>query len=98
MESLHRFFNPHRLVESMDLKKVQVRRPQSAKACIDRIEDGCSAEPTLVDIVFGLGHRVRIQVVQHARLFTNWAETFRKKNDLVARNVVGSEEVPDHGL
>ena len=71
----------------MDLKEIDVRRLQSRKRGLDRVEDGCAGKPTLVHVsllFLDTGNRERVD----RDVVCNDTEAFRCDNDLVTRNLI----------
>lgn len=96
MQSLHGFLDRDGGIESVDLKEIEVRCTETFKTGLDGVEDGRSAQPSLVDVIFTLLEVLRVPDVYHVRFFPDRPETLGQQDQFVTWDVVLLDGGADH--
>ena len=87
VQGFHRFLAGHVGVVSVDLEKIEVRGLQARERGVDRVEDGCAGEPTLVDVLW-LFLEIGRDVWVGAGIIADETKAFRRNHDLVTGDLI----------
>ena len=87
VQGFHRFFGGHLGIVSVNLEEIKVRSLQARERGVDRIEDGCAGEPTLVDVSW-LFPDLGCDVCVDARIIGDETKAFRCDHDLVTGDFI----------
>ena len=90
VESFHCFFCGDVGVITVDLEEIEVGGLQPHKRGVDRVENGCAGETTLIDVLCLL-LQLRREVGADAWIVSDETEAFRCDHDLVTRDLILSE-------